>query len=103
MISEQSFEPTQAHADNQKQDLIFLVWLKPIEPDFNSRQPKATMTSPASFPTYPDLAGKVALITGIGQVGHPNTTTWGNGAATARLLTHNNVRIFGCDLNLTAA
>lgn len=55
------------------------------------------------FPIYPDLKGKVALITGIGQVGLTNTTTWGNGAATARLLSHNGVKIFGCDLNLEAA
>lgn len=59
------------------------------------------MTS--QFPTYPDLQGNVALITGIGQVGIPNSKTWGNGAATARLLSHNGVKIFGCDLNLAAA
>lgn len=58
---------------------------------------------PKTFPTYPDLAGKVALITGIGQVGLPDSITWGNGAATARVLSHNGVHIFGCDLNLTAA
>lgn len=57
----------------------------------------------SQFPTYPDLKGKVALITGIGQVGIPNSDTWGNGAATARLLSHNGVKIFGCDLNLSAA
>lgn len=34
------------------------------------------------FPTYPDLNGKVAIITGIGQVGIPDSPTWGNGAAT---------------------
>lgn len=61
------------------------------------------MSTPSTFPTYPDLTNKVALITGIGQVGIPNSTTWGNGAATARLLTHNNTKIFGCDLNLSAA
>lgn len=61
------------------------------------------MSTPSTFPTYPDLSNKVALITGIGQVGIPNSTTWGNGAATARLLTHNRVKIFGCDLNLSAA
>ncbi|KAK5945093.1 hypothetical protein PMZ80_002297 [Knufia obscura] len=61
------------------------------------------MADPSTFPTYPDLRGKVALITGIGQVGLPTSTTWGNGAATARLLSHNGVKIFGCDLNLTAA
>ena len=56
-----------------------------------------------NFPIYPDLKGKVALITGIGQVGLTDTTTWGNGAATARLLSHNGVKIFGCDLKLEAA
>jgi len=59
------------------------------------------MTS--NFPTYPDLKGKVALITGIGQVGLSNSSTWGNGAATARALGHNGVKIFGCDLKLEAA
>lgn len=58
---------------------------------------------PAVNPTYPDLHSRVALITGIGQVGSPTSTTWGNGAATARLLAHNNVKIFGCDLHLSAA
>ena len=57
----------------------------------------------ATFPTYPDLKGKVAVITGIGQVGIPNSPTWGNGAATARVLSHNGVKIFGCDLKLEAA
>ncbi|KAK3678492.1 hypothetical protein LTR78_001789 [Recurvomyces mirabilis] len=57
----------------------------------------------ATFPTYPDLKGKVALITGIGQVGIPDSSTWGNGAATARVLSYNGVRIFGCDLHLEAA
>ncbi|KAF2102861.1 NAD(P)-binding protein [Rhizodiscina lignyota] len=55
------------------------------------------------FPIYPDLRGKVALITGIGQVGIPNSQTWGNGAATARILSYNGVKIFGCDLNLSTA
>lgn len=58
---------------------------------------------PEVFPTYPDLAGKVALITGIGQVGPIDSTTWGNGAAIARLLVRNGVKVFGCDLNLAAA
>lgn len=58
---------------------------------------------PSEFPTYPDLEGKVALITGIGQVGIPNSPTWGNGAATARVLSHNGVKLFGCDINLKAA
>ncbi|KAF2766634.1 NAD(P)-binding protein [Teratosphaeria nubilosa] len=57
----------------------------------------------ADFPTYPDLTGKVALITGIGQVGLPNSKTWGNGAATARVLSYNGVKIYGCDLHLKAA
>ena len=28
---------------------------------------------------------------------------WGNGAATARILSHNGAKIFGCDLSLEAA
>ena len=63
----------------------------------------AVNETPTHFPTYPDLKGKVALITGIGQVGIPNSTTWGNGAATARVLSYNGVKIFGCDLNVDAA
>lgn len=59
--------------------------------------------TPTTFPIYPDLTNRTALITGIGQVGSPTSTTWGNGAATARLLAHNNVKIFGCDLSLPAA
>lgn len=55
------------------------------------------------FPTYPDLAGKVALITGVGQVGPRESPFWGNGAATARFLVRNGVKIFGCDLRLAAA
>ncbi|KAF5589464.1 hypothetical protein FPCIR_6770 [Fusarium pseudocircinatum] len=58
---------------------------------------------PEVWPIYPDLAGKVALITGIGQVGPSDSPFWGNGAATARLLAKNGVKIFGCDLNLKAA
>ncbi|KAF2018431.1 NAD(P)-binding protein [Aaosphaeria arxii CBS 175.79] len=58
---------------------------------------------PEVSPTYPDLQGKVALITGIGQVGPKDSPFWGNGAATARLLSRNGVKIFGCDLNLPAA
>jgi NAD(P)-dependent dehydrogenase (short-subunit alcohol dehydrogenase family) len=58
---------------------------------------------PPVFPTYPDLPNRVALITGIGQVGSPTSQTWGNGAATARLLAHNGVKIFGCDLHLASA
>ena len=58
---------------------------------------------PSALPTFPDLAGKVAIITGIGQTGIPNSPTYGNGAATARVFSHNGVKIFGCDLNLKAA
>ena len=68
--------------------------------------PPTLQTSPPHppiFPAYPDLSNRVALITGIGQVGSPTSTTWGNGAATARLLAYNNVKIFGCDLSLSAA
>lgn len=68
--------------------------------------PPTAQTSPPHppvFPTYPDLANRVALITGIGQVGSPTSDTWGNGAATALLLAHNGVKIFGCDLHLSAA
>ena len=32
-------------------------------------------------PIYPDLRGKVALITGIGQLGPADNEIWGNGAA----------------------
>lgn len=63
----------------------------------------AVNTTPSHFPTYPDLKGKVAIITGIGQVGLPNSTTWGNGAATARILSRNGVKVFGCDIRLDAA
>lgn len=63
----------------------------------------AVNETPTSFPTFPDLKGKVAVITGIGQVGIPNSPTWGNGAATARVLAHNGVKIYGCDLRLDAA
>ncbi|KAL1584002.1 hypothetical protein WHR41_07401 [Cladosporium halotolerans] len=64
--------------------------------------PQEPPTAPV-FPTYPDLKNRVALITGIGQVGSPTSHTWGNGAATARLLAHNGVNIIGCDLHLSAA
>ncbi|ETN44208.1 uncharacterized protein HMPREF1541_10759 [Cyphellophora europaea CBS 101466] len=56
-----------------------------------------------AFPIYPDLKGKTALLMGIGQTKVPNSTTWGNGAATARILAHNGVKLFGCDINLEAA
>ncbi|EEU42935.1 uncharacterized protein NECHADRAFT_95362 [Fusarium vanettenii 77-13-4] len=51
--------------------------------------------------TFPDLAGKVAIVTGIGQIG--TRELWGNGAATARLLCHNGVKVFGCDIDIDAA
>ena len=54
-------------------------------------------------PIYPDLAGKTALIMGIGQTKVPNSLTWGNGAAMARILSHNGVKLFGSDLNIEAA
>lgn len=44
-----------------------------------------------------------SLTTGIGQVGSPDSDTWGNGAAAARLLVHNGVKILGCDLHLSSA
>ncbi|KAK3682011.1 hypothetical protein LTR37_020671 [Vermiconidia calcicola] len=52
-------------------------------------------------PIYPDLKGKVVLITGVGQQGDPEM--WGNGAATARVFAQNGCKIFGCDLNLDSA
>jgi NAD(P)-dependent dehydrogenase (short-subunit alcohol dehydrogenase family) len=58
---------------------------------------------PPTSPTYPDLKGKVALITGIGQVPAAASALFGNGAATALLLAHNGCHIFGCDLSLEAA
>ncbi|KPI44292.1 uncharacterized protein AB675_8301 [Cyphellophora attinorum] len=61
------------------------------------------MSTQPLFPVYPDLKGKTALLMGIGQTKIPNSTTWGNGAAIARGLAHNGVRIFGCDINLAAA
>lgn len=57
----------------------------------------------ANFAIYPDLRGKIALIMGIGQIATPSPDFWGNGAAIARVLCHNGVRVFGCDLNLQAA
>ena len=63
----------------------------------------AANETPTSFPTFPDLQGKVAVITGVGQVGISESKTWGNGAATARILSFNGCKIFGCDLRLEAA
>ena len=63
------------------------------------------MANPSSSqpPTaiYPDLKGTVALVTGIGQVG--DQSMWGNGAATAQALSRNGVKVYGCDLKLSAA
>jgi len=53
---------------------------------------------------YTDLKDKVAVVTGIGQAQpsrDPNL--WGNGAATARLLAQNGVKVFGCDIKLEDA
>ncbi|TPX18940.1 uncharacterized protein E0L32_011333 [Thyridium curvatum] len=61
---------------------------------------------PDSYPTYPDLKDKVALVLGVGQgrlEGAAGDATWGNGAAIACMLAHNGVRIFGCDIDLAAA
>lgn len=52
--------------------------------------------------TYKDLEGKVAIVTGIGQMGDPNM--WGNGAAVSKVLAcENGVKVFGCDLYLEPA
>ncbi|OQV04610.1 hypothetical protein CLAIMM_09465 [Cladophialophora immunda] len=57
-----------------------------------------------NHPIYPDLRGKVALVTGIGQDGPAgDTNNWGNGAATALALVRNGVKVVGCDINLDAA
>lgn len=51
---------------------------------------------------YPDLEGKVVLLTGVGQMGDPSM--WGNGAATAKVLAcESKAQIFACDLYLEAA
>ncbi|OQU95872.1 hypothetical protein CLAIMM_02036 [Cladophialophora immunda] len=56
------------------------------------------------LPIYPDLRGKVAIVTGIGQDGPPDITdNWGNGAAISLALARNGVQVFGCDVNLEAA
>ena len=52
-------------------------------------------------PIFPDLKGKVGLITGIGQQG--DQEMWGNGAATAHVFAQQRSKIFGCDLNLESA
>ncbi len=57
----------------------------------------------SDLPIYPDLRGKVALVTGIGQDGPPDLTdNWGNGAAISLALARNGVKVFGCDINLQA-
>lgn len=53
--------------------------------------------------TYPCFKGKLVLLTGIGQTGPADTSAWGNGAATARLLCANGARVFGCDIDAAAA
>src|ERR1700761_9045637 len=54
--------------------------------------------------TYSDTRDKVALVTGIGQSRQTqNQDLWGNGAATARLLAQNGVKIVGCDINFEDA
>ena len=58
---------------------------------------------PEQSPIYPDLRGKVALVTGIGQDGPADNEKWGNGAAISLALARNGVKVFGCDINLSAA
>lgn len=58
--------------------------------------------SSQTSPIYPDLHGKVALITGIGQDGPSDSPNWGNGAAISLALARNGVKIFGCDIRLDA-
>lgn len=55
------------------------------------------------YQTFPDLRSKVALVIGIGQTKVADAQIWGNGAAIARALSSNGVRVFGCDLSLEAA
>ncbi|KAH0829676.1 3-oxoacyl-[acyl-carrier-protein] reductase FabG [Fonsecaea pedrosoi] len=56
------------------------------------------------IPIYPDLPGKVAIVTGIGQFGDPAVEdNWGNGAAAAFALARSGVKVFGCDVDLAAA
>ena len=54
-------------------------------------------------PTYPDLRGKVVLLTGIGQVGAADNERWGNGATISLTFARNGAKVFGCDINLDAA
>lgn len=60
-----------------------------------------SMALPDGPPIYPDLKGKVILITGVGQQG--DQKMYGNGAATARVFAQNGCKVFGCDLNLDSA
>ncbi|KAJ4367990.1 hypothetical protein N0V83_006345 [Neocucurbitaria cava] len=55
------------------------------------------------FPNFSDLKDKVALVMGIGQTRVEGSSIWGNGAATARALCSNGCKVFGCDINLSAA
>ncbi|KAM0542043.1 hypothetical protein ACHAPJ_012969 [Fusarium lateritium] len=63
----------------------------------------------SNIPQFPDLKGKVALVTGVGQIRSTDQTwgaepkSWGNGAATARMLALNGVTVFGGDIDLSAA
>jgi NAD(P)-dependent dehydrogenase (short-subunit alcohol dehydrogenase family) len=60
------------------------------------------MAAADQSPIYPDLRGKVALVTGIGQDGPPDNEKWGNGAAISLALARNGVKVFGCDINVSA-
>ncbi|CAO2649962.1 Nn.00g012540.m01.CDS01 [Neocucurbitaria sp. VM-36] len=68
-----------------------------------SRQSSFVKMHAHTFPTFPDLKDKVALVMGIGQTAVEGSSTWGNGAATARALSSNGCKVFGCDINLSAA
>lgn len=69
-----------------------------------STAPPKTTSSSAPLPTFPDLRGKIAIVTGIGQnESSTDDDLWGNGAAVARLLCYNGVKVIGCDLHLQAA
>jgi len=58
----------------------------------------------ADLSIYPDLQGKIAIVTGIGQDGPADEmVNWGNGAATSLGLARNGAKVFGCDINLDAA
>lgn len=53
---------------------------------------------------YTDLQDKVVLLTGIGQVPQDyDQEIWGNGAATAKVLSQSGAKIFGCDIDLASA